>query len=60
MCDDNDEKYQTNETARGFVSSMLETDILLEIWSCVVERFHKTSKALQNSKMTLNKATNLL
>ena len=56
MCDDNDEKYQTKETARGFVSSMLETDILLEIWSCVVEQFHKTSQALQDSKMTLNRA----
>ena len=56
MCDDNDEKYQTKETARGFVSSMFETDILLEIWSCVVEQFHKTSQALQDSKMTLNRA----
>ena len=35
MCDDNDEKYQTKETARGFVSSTkkLETGILLEVWS---------------------------
>ena len=32
MCDDNDEKYQTKETTRGFVSSMekLESGILLE------------------------------
>ena len=62
MCSDNDEKYQTKETARGFISSMekLETGILLEVWSCIMERFHKTSQALQDSKMTLNRATNLL
>ena len=62
MCDDNDKKYQTKETARGFVSSMekLKTGILLEAWSCIMKRFHKTSQALQDSKMTLNMATNLL
>ena len=45
MCDNNDEKYQTKETARGFVSSLekLETGILLEVWSCIMELFHKTS-----------------
>ncbi|XP_076810277.1 uncharacterized protein LOC143453012 [Clavelina lepadiformis] len=62
ISDDNDETYQTKETARGFVSSMkkLETGILVEVWSCIMERFHKTSQALQDSNMTLNKATNLL
>ena len=62
MCDDNDEKYQTKEIARGFVSSTekLETGILLELWSCIMKRFHKTSQALQDSKITLNRATNLL
>ena len=62
MCNDNDEKYQTKETARDFVSSMekLETGILLEVWSCKMERFHKTSQALQDSKMPLNRETNLL
>ena len=62
MCDDNDEKYQTKETARRFVSSMkkFETGTLPEVWSCIMERFHKTSQALQDSKMTLNKATNFL
>ena len=62
MCDDNDEKSQANETARGFVSSMekLETGILLEAWSCIMKRFHKTSQALRDSKMTLNRAANLL
>ena len=61
MCDDNDEKYQTKETARGFVSSMekLETGILLEVWPCIMERFHQTSQAVQDSKITLNRATNL-
>ncbi|CAK8695124.1 unnamed protein product [Clavelina lepadiformis] len=38
----------------------LETGILVEVWSCIMERFHKTSQALQDSNMTLNKATNLL
>ena len=62
MCGDNDEKYQTKETARSFVSLMekLETDILFEVWSCIMERFHKNSQALQDSKMALNRATNLL
>ena len=62
MCGDNDEKYQTKETARGFVSSTekLETGILLEVWSCIMERFHKTSQALQDNKMTLNRATYFL
>ena len=62
MCDDNDEKYQTKETAWDFVSSMekLETGILLEVWSYIMERFHKTSQALQDSKMPLNRETNLL
>ena len=34
MCDDNDEKYQTKETSRGFVSLVekLQTIILLEVW----------------------------
>ena len=55
-------KYQTKETASGFVSSMekLQTIILLEVWSCIMERFHTTSQALQDSKMTLNRATNFL
>ena len=62
MCDDNDEKYQTKEKARGFVSSLekLGTGILLEVCSCIVEWFHKTSQALQDSKMILNRTTNLL
>ena len=62
MCNDNDEKYQSKKTARDFVSSIekLETGILLEVWPCIMERFHKTSQTLQDSKMTLNKATNLL
>ena len=62
MCDDTDEKYQTEKTARGFVLSMEEfkTGILLEVWSCIMERFHMTSQALQDSKMTLNRKTNLL
>ena len=35
MSDDNDDKHQTKETARGFVLSKekLETGILLEVWS---------------------------
>ena len=62
MCDDNDEKCQTKETARGFLSSIekLETDILLEVWSCIMKRFHKASQSLQDSKMILKWATNLL
>ena len=62
MCDANNEKYQTKETARGFVSSMekLETGILFDVWLCIMERFHKTSQPLQDSKMILNRATNLL
>ena len=48
MCDSNDEKYQTKEIPRGFVSSMekLETVFLLEVWSCIMEGFRKTSQAL--------------
>ena len=55
-------KYQTKETTRGIVLTMekLETGILLEVWSCIMERFHKTCQALQDSKITLNMATNLL
>uniref|UniRef100_H2YAF9 TTF-type domain-containing protein n=1 Tax=Ciona savignyi TaxID=51511 RepID=H2YAF9_CIOSA len=62
ISDDEDEQLQTKQTAKGFILSMekLETGILLELWSCVLERFHKTSQALQDSKMTLNTATNLL
>ena len=50
------------KTARGFVLSMekLKTDILLEVWSCIMERLQKTGQTLQDSKMTLNRATNLL
>ena len=52
MYGDNDEKYQTKKRARVVVSLMekLEARILLEVWSCIVERFHKTSQALQDSK----------
>ena len=48
LCDDNDEKYQTKETAKGSVSSMekLKAGILLEVLSCTMERFHKTIQAL--------------
>ena len=62
MCDDNNKKYQTKETARGFVSSIekLETGVLLEVWSCIMKQFHKASQAMQDSKMTLNRETNLL
>ena len=62
MCDDNDEKNQTKKTARGFISSTekLETGILFKVWSCIMERFRKTGQTLQDSKMTLNRATNLL
>ena len=62
ICDGNDQKYQTKETARGFVLSMdkLETGILLEVWSCIMERFHETNQALHDNKMTLNWATNLV
>ena len=58
MCHDDDEKYQTKETANGFVSSMekLETGILLEVWSLIMERFHKTNQALQDSKVALIRA----
>ena len=38
----------------------LKTIILLELCSCIMESFHKTSQALQDSKVTLNGATNLL
>ena len=38
----------------------LETGILLKVWSCIMERFHKTCQALQDSKMALDRATNLL
>ena len=62
MCKDNYEKYQTKKTVKGFVSSIkkLETGILLEVCLCIMERSHRTSQALQDSKMTLNRATNLL
>ena len=62
MFDDNDQKHQTKETARGFTSSMekLETSVSLEVWLCIIERFHKTSQAMHDSKMTLNRSTNLL
>ena len=62
MYDDNDEKFHTKETARGFVSSMekLKTSILFEVGSCIMKQLYKTSQALQDSKMTMNRATNLL
>ena len=62
MYEDIDEKYQSKETARGFVSSVekLKTGILLEVLSCITERFYKTSQALQDRKMTLRRTANLL
>ena len=38
----------------------LETGILLELWPCIMEQIHKTSQALQDSKMTLKMVANLL
>ena len=55
-------KIKLKKQPVGFISSTekIETGILLEVWSCIMERFRKTSQALQDSKMTLNRATNLL
>ena len=52
MCNDNDEKYQTKETARGIASSMekLETGILIEIWSCIIERFQRPVMLCKTAK----------
>ena len=62
LSEDNDEQSQNKEIAKGFILSMenLETGILLKLWTCIMERFHKTSQALQDSKITLNKAANSL
>ncbi|KAG1661541.1 hypothetical protein GQR58_021386 [Nymphon striatum] len=62
MASDEDEKMATKEKALGFIKTMatLETGIMVEFLSCILERFHKTSKALQDSKLDINAATHLL
>ncbi|KAG1679374.1 hypothetical protein GQR58_012949 [Nymphon striatum] len=56
MASDEDEKLNTKEKSLGLIKTMakLETGIMVEIWSCILERFHKTRKVLQDSKLDIN------
>ena len=56
------EKGTVCNTATGLCDKMckLETGILCECWNVILERFHATSKQLQDPKMDLNTAVQLL
>lgn len=62
ISEDMDEDPTTRSDASGIVKKMnrLENGILLELWSVVLERFHKTSKKLQSTSMDLHEAVRLL
>ena len=57
-----DQKAECRQQARGLYEQMkiLETGIMVILWSKLLERFQKTSVALQSSTLDLNKACGLL
>ena len=59
---DENEKAETRREADGLIKKMerLENGILLVLWSAVLERFKKTSLALQNATLDLNIAVEML
>ena len=62
ISEDEEEKADARLEAKGLFSMMdqLETGIMVELWSTILERFNKTSKQLQNPKLDLNSATQML
>ena len=60
--EDEEEKADARLEAKDLFSMMdqLETGIMVELWSTILERFNKTSKQLQNPKLDLNSATQML
>lgn len=42
------------------VMDQLETGIMVEVWSVILPRFHRTSQCLQDSKLDLHTATGML
>ena len=62
ISEDRDQKSDCRQQARGIYDKMkiLETGIMVILWSKVLERFQKTSVALQSSTLDLNKACDLL
>ena len=62
MSESTTEKADTRLEAKGLVAIMnkLETGLMVQVWSMILERFDKTSKCLQDSKLDLNTATKML
>ena len=62
ISEDEEEKADARLEAKGLFSMMdqLETGIMVELWTTILERFNKTSTQLQNPKLDLNSATQML
>lgn len=62
MLEDDNEKADCRCTARGLHDRMarLETGIFAEFWKVLLERFNKSSKTLQSTKLNLNAASDVL
>ncbi|XP_012562608.2 uncharacterized protein LOC105847531 [Hydra vulgaris] len=62
IAEDPEEKVEARTTAAGIAKKMdqLEYGILLELWTPILDRFHKTSLKLQSPQLDLNEAVQLL
>ncbi|XP_004212256.1 uncharacterized protein LOC101237168 [Hydra vulgaris] len=62
IAEDPEEKVEARTTAAGIAKKMdqLEYGILLELWTPILDCFHKTSLKLQSPQLDLNKAVQLL
>lgn len=62
MSESTTEKADTRLEAKGLIEIMnkLETGLMTQVWSTILERFNKTSKYLQNSKLDVSAATKML
>lgn len=62
MANDTSEREETCLEAKGLhtIMGQLENGIMVQLWSTILSRFNKTSQILQDSRLDLNKATDIL
>ncbi|XP_063802615.1 zinc finger MYM-type protein 1-like [Pseudophryne corroboree] len=62
MANDTSEREETCLEAKGLCTIMgqLENGIMVQLWSTILSRFNKTSHFLQDSRLDLNRATDIL
>ena len=62
MSESTTEKADTWLEAKGLTGIMnkLETGLIVQVWSTILEKFDKTSKYLQNYKLDVSTATQMM